>query len=64
MKKLSFFHTPYKKRSAQDAHCGVQGRCRKRPPQAQECAEAHSLLTLYWENVIQEISFTRKRYNL
>ena len=43
MKKLSFFHTPYKKRSAQDAHCGVQGRCRKRPPQAQECAEAHSL---------------------
>ena len=33
----------YKKRSARDAHCGVQGRCRKRPPQAQECAEAHSL---------------------
>ena len=33
----------YKKRSDQDAHCGVQGRCRKRPPQAQECAEAHSL---------------------
>ena len=33
----------YKKRSAKDAHCGVQCRCRKRPPQAQECAEAHSL---------------------
>ena len=33
----------YKKRSAQDAHCGVQGRCRKRPPQAQEGAKAHSL---------------------
>ena len=29
---------PYKKRSAKDAHCGVQCRCRKRPPQAQECA--------------------------
>ena len=28
----------YKKRSAKDAHCGVQCRCRKRPPQAQECA--------------------------
>ena len=26
-----------------DAHCGVQCRCRKRPPQAQECAKAHSL---------------------
>ena len=25
-----------------DAHCGVQCICRKRPPQAQECAKAHS----------------------
>ena len=26
----------------EDAHCGVRGRCCKRPPQAQECAKAHS----------------------
>ena len=26
----------------EDAHCGVQGVCRKRPPQAPECAKAHS----------------------
>ena len=26
-----------------DAHCGVQSRCRKRPPQARECALPHSL---------------------
>ena len=28
----------------EDAHCGVQCRCRKRPPQARECAKTHSLL--------------------
>ena len=33
----------YTKTLRGDAHCGVQCRCRKRPPQAQECTKAHSL---------------------
>ena len=33
----------YTKSLRQDAHCGVYWRCRKRPPQALECAQAHSL---------------------
>ena len=33
----------YMKTLRGDAHCGVRCRCRKRPPQAQECAKAHSL---------------------
>ena len=37
----------YTKTLRGDAHCGVQCRCRKRPPQAQECALAHSLLLEY-----------------
>ena len=27
----------------EDAHCGVYGRCRKRPPQARECAKMRYL---------------------
>ena len=27
----------------EDAHCDVQCKCRKRPPQARECAKTHSL---------------------
>lgn len=30
-----------------DAHCGVKCICRKRPPQAQECAKAHSLFRYF-----------------
>ena len=33
----------YIKTLSVDAHCGVQCRCRKRPPRARECAKAHSL---------------------
>ena len=38
----------------EDAHCGVQGRCRERPPQAQECAKAHAL---FWKNWREERKF-------
>ena len=41
----------------EDAHCGVQGGCRKRPPQAQECAEAHSL---FWKKWKEERKFQDK----
>ena len=36
-----------KKMPREDAHCGVKGRCRKRPPQARECAKAHSFLRMF-----------------
>ena len=56
------------KRSARDAHCGVQGRCRKRPPQAPECAKAHSLLLYVQSQAIKDrlcyLVLARKYYSL
>ena len=42
----------YIKTLREDAHCGVQCRCRKRPPQAQECAKAHSMFMKSFLQVI------------
>ena len=44
----------------EDAHCGVQCKCRKRPPQARECAKAHSFMMEIPKNfrIIQGILFS------
>lgn len=36
-----------KKTLRRDAHCGVQSRCRKRPPLARECVLTHSITEKY-----------------
>ena len=39
----------------EDAHCDVQCRCRKRPPQARECALAHSLFLQFLQVLVDGV---------